>query len=350
MNDVQALVRVVQAAAKERQALAIRGGGSKDFYGRAMAGEVLDVTGQQGVVAYHPEELVLTVGAGTPLMTIQQLLGEHQQQLGFEPPMFGDTATIGGSIATALAGPARPYMGSVADFVLGVKCLSGRGEILRFGGQVMKNVAGFDVARLMVGSLGCLGILLEVSLKVLPCPPVQATVCCDEPATDSLARMNALAGQPIPLSAAAWVADKTYLRFSGVSAAVEAAIAAIAGEVVPNGAAFWQSLSEQQHAFFRPHAPLLRGTVAPATAMFASQLPQLLDWGGARRWYCGEQPLEFSAAVQRAGGYVTQFRNGARDGEVFASLTPPLLQLHRTLKHQFDPMGIFNPGRMYRAL
>ncbi|MEZ5590966.1 MAG: glycolate oxidase subunit GlcE [Gammaproteobacteria bacterium] len=250
----QQLSEQVQAAAAERTPLSIQGGASKSFYGRRDASNhpVLTLADYQGVISFEPTELTVTAAAGTPLVALEQTLAESNQQLPFEPPHFGPDATLGGTIACGLSGPARPYTGSARDFVLGMKIINGRGEILNFGGQVMKNVAGYDVSRLLTGSLGTLGVILEVSLKVLPRPAQELTLTqsCDE--AEAIDRFSRWAGKPYPISAAAYFDGTLYLRLAGAASAVTAAQASIGGDILADGATFWQALREQELAFSTP--------------------------------------------------------------------------------------------------
>ncbi len=355
-NIAEQLQQQVLAAQRASTPLAIYGGNSKAFYGREIIGQPISIAPHSGIIEYYPSELVITARAGTTLQEIIHLLDKNNQMLGFEPPIFSDSATLGGTIASGLCGPSRPFSGVMNHFVLGVKMLSGRGEILRFGGQVIKNVAGFDVSRLMVGSLGCLGILLEISLKVVPKPATELTMILEHADADvAIVLMNELAGKPMPISAAAWVDGKTRIRLSGSKAGVRNARQIVGGEVDSEGATFWHGIREQTHDFFNAHESggqlLIKNTVAPATKMFFPNKPQLIDWGGGLRWYlCHKPSPAFEDAVKSVNGYVTHFRNGDRKSEVFAPLSEAILKLHQRLKHQFDPQGILNAGRMYRAV
>ena len=346
----------VRASRQISEPMVITGGGSKAFYGREIIGEPVTVTDHTGVIDYHPTELVITARAGTPLREITKLLDENDQMLGFEPPAYSGSATLGGAIATGLSGPVRPYWGTAHHFVLGIKVLSGHGQVLQFGGKVIKNVAGFDVSRLMVGALGCLGILLEISLKVVPKPVSESTVVLDHAdADEGIDLMNSLAGKPLPISAAAWVDGKTRIRLSGSKAGVEEAADLIGDDVDHRGSEFWVDVREQTQTFFKQKQLLLRGSVAPSTSWFCKDEPQLIDWGGGLRWVSfkapvGEQENEFEAAVQAAGGHLTRFRNGNREGEVFAPLPPAIMKLNQRLKDEFDPERILNRGRMYKNL
>jgi glycolate oxidase FAD binding subunit len=339
----------------ERKPLQLRGGGSKDFYGGTLVGEVLDTRGYSGIVGYEPTELVITARAGTPLAELESALAARRQVLACEPPHFG-AATIGGAVAAGLSGPRRATAGSLRDFVLGVKLMDGEGRELNFGGQVMKNVAGFDVSRLVAGSLGTLGLILEVSIKVLPQPMAAATLCLELPQDKALEAMNRLAGLPLPLAASCWQDEVLTLRLSGAQSAVAAACARLGGERLAeaDAAEFWTALREQTAAFFAGDAPLWRLSLPSVTPPLDLPGPQLIEWGGAQRWLRGAVDVSrVRDAAARAGGHATLFRGG--DGEqraagVFAPLQPALLEVHRRLKQSFDPYGIFNPGRLYPEL
>jgi glycolate oxidase FAD binding subunit len=354
---VTALREAVREATATQAPLRIRAGGTKDFYGNATTGSVLDPRCYSGILAYEPSELVVTACAGTPLTQLENTLAEQGQMLAFEPPHFGSTATLGGCIASGLAGPRRtaygPCHGGVRDFVLGARMLDGRGEVLTFGGSVMKNVAGYDLARLLVGSLGVLGVILEVSVKVLPRPAVQLTLSFELEQQESLDRLNAWAGQPLPLSASMWHEGVLSVRLSGSRAAVTDARRRLGGELMDaSGAdAFWAEIREQTHPFFAGAEPLWRVSV-PSTVP-AQELPgtQLIEWSGALRWLRTSQAArEIRAAAQRGGGHATLFRGEPSCDEVFTPLSAPLMAVHRRLKSHFDPAGIFNPGRLYREL
>jgi glycolate oxidase FAD binding subunit len=353
MDDtIKAWAEQVRAAAASGGRLRPRGGGSKDFYGREPAGEVLDTRPYAGVVSYAPTELVITARAGTPLSELEATVAGAGQMLAFEPPHFGPGATLGGAVAAGLSGPRRAAAGALRDYVLGVTILDGRGEVLRFGGEVMKNVAGYDVARLVTGSLGTLGLILEVSLKVLPRPVAEATLAFELDAATALLRLNQWGGQPLPLSASAWQGGVLHVRLSGAAAAVEAARRRLGGEAVEEGAAvgLWPGLREHTAPFFRHAAPLWRLSL-PSTAPALPLGPQLVEWGGAQRWLVSDAPAEEIRRQAAAhGGHATLFRGGDRRGEVFTPLAPALLEIHRRLKRAFDPAGVFNPGRMYLEL
>ncbi|HEX2201517.1 MAG TPA: glycolate oxidase subunit GlcE [Gammaproteobacteria bacterium] len=349
---LQDLIDTVKEANDSCWPLRIIGGETKAFYGRAVEGQRLSVAKYQGIVAYEPTELVLTARAGTRLTEIEEVLAAQGQMLAFEPPHFGVTATLGGMVAVGLSGPRRPYVGAVRDFILGVKCLTGAEQIVSFGGQVMKNVAGFDVSRLMAGVLGTLGVLLEISLKVLPAPEHELTLQREATAQEAIAFMNRWAGQSLPLSAACHDGARLYLRLSGSYRGVTAASAKIGGERLTDGAIFWRDLREHRLAFFAPEQPpLWRLSVPPATPPLDLPGEQLIDWGGAQRWLRSHAAPELiRQAARDKGGHALVFRGGDRQAEVFSPLSPALEQMHRRLKQAFDPHRIFNPGRMYSYL
>jgi len=330
--------------------LRIRGGGSKDFYGGALHGELLEVGGYRGIVDYEPSELVLTARAGTPLSEIESTLKAHGQMLAFEPPHFGNTATFGGCIAAGLSGPRRATAGSARDFVLGVRVLDGKGDDLRFGGQVMKNVAGFDVSRLLTGSLGTLGVLLEISIKVLPIPFAETTLRFEHSAADAIALLNEWGGKPLPLSASAWQGGLLSVRLSGARAAVDAATMQLGGERLDRtiAEAFWQDIREQRDAFFATATPLWRLSLKSSTPPLNLAGSQLIEWGGSLRWIATDaDAATVREAARFGGGHATLFRGGDKACGVFQPLPAALLALHSKLKRSFDPAGIFNRGRLY---
>jgi glycolate oxidase FAD binding subunit len=346
----------IRAASADGRALRIRGGGTKDWYGQALEGEILDTRAHRGIIAYDPAELVITARAGTPLVEIEAALAANGQMLAFEPPHFGAQATFGGCIAAGIAGPRRASAGAARDFVLGAVLMNGHGEVLHFGGQVVKNVAGYDVSRLLAGSLGTLGLMLELSVKVLPAPQAEATLKFDMNGTDAVRKLNEWGGRPLPMTASAWRNGTLAVRLAGAEAAVKAARASLGGEVVDAVEAerFWAGLREQTDPFF--------ASIAPTAALWRLALPsiaeplqlpgaQLMEWGGAQRWWITEtdaQTVRISA--KQAGGHATMFRTGRdydRSAGVFTPLPAPLMKIHRGLKAAFDPARIFNRGRLY---
>jgi glycolate dehydrogenase FAD-binding subunit len=338
----------IREAAERGTPLRLRGGGSKDFYGNEPRGEILDTRGHAGIVSYEPTELVVTARCGTALSVLESTLQEKGQCLPFEPPHFG-AATVGGCVAAGLSGPRRASAGGLRDFVLGTKVVDGRGRVLSFGGQVMKNVAGYDVSRLLAGSLGTLGLIAEVSLKVLPVPPADLTLRLEATEARALDLMNGWAGQPLPVSAGAWHDGALTVRLSGAAPAVRAAAGKIGGQ--PVDSSFWAALREQTHAFFEGPEPLWRVAVSSAAAPLGLPGRQLIEWGGAQRWLksaAATGPMR--EAAKRAGGHATLFRSSGTAAEVFTPLDPVLMRLHRELKKAFDPAGILNPGRLYAEL
>lgn len=350
------LVDAVREAAAIERPLCIRGGGTKDFHGGPMLGAPLDTRALRGVSAYEPTELVVTVRAGTPLAELEALLAEQNQCLPFEPPRLAPGGTVGGMVASGLAGPARAAVGSVRDYLLGATLLNGKGEVLSFGGQVMKNVAGYDVSRLLAGSMGVLGVICEVSLKVLPRAPATRTLRFDMDQTNALRHLNEWAGQALPLNASAWWDGTLVLRLQGAEAAVEAATRRLGGEAIePNLAAgFWTGLRDQQDEFFTGAAPaiaagatLWRLSVPPTAPRLSLPGEQLIEWGGAQRWLISTAPPEMLRdAAQEVGGHAAMFRGGDRTQGAWAPLSPPLKRIHRELKRAFDPAGIFNRQRL----
>lgn len=354
---LSALGEQIRAAAAEGTCLRVRAGGTKDFYGNAPRGTPLDPRALRGIVSYEPAELALSVRAGTPLAEVEDTLAERGQMLAFEPPHFGTEATIGGAVASGLAGPRRASAGftygGVRDFVLGAKLLDGRAQLLSFGGMVMKNVAGYDVARLLAGSLGALGVIVEVSLKVVPAPTLQVTLRFATAEAAALAQLNRWAGLPLPLSASAWHQDRLWLRLAGSGAAVAAAAQTLAGERVeePEAAEFWQQVREQTHPYFAGETPLWRLSLPGTAPPLELDEPQFIEWGGALRWLRSDRPAaELRALAQKLGGHATRFRGAGRMQDAFTPLSAPLASIHRRLRAQFDPDGIFDAGRLIQGL
>ena len=362
---IASLADRVRSAAADRAPLRIRGGSSKDFYGQALTGELLDTAALAGVTSYEPSELVVTAGAGTPLVELETLLAAHGQCLPFEPPHFGGNATVGGMVASGLSGPARASAGAVRDYVLGLQLINGKGEHLTFGGQVMKNVAGYDVSRLMAGAMGTLGLITEVSIKVLPVAPAEAILRFECSQAQALQRLTTWGGQPLPLNACCWLEENgtgtLYLRLRGAIAAVEAAcktLAASGGERKANVASDWDACRDQTLPWFTERSDaqdLWRLSVPQTAPVLDLPEPPLIEWHGALRWVraTAEQARGVRDAAAAAGGHATLFRAAARGGSSLArfdTLKPPLYRIHLQLMHEFDPAGIFNPGRMYPGL
>ncbi|MFD1190218.1 glycolate oxidase subunit GlcE [Phenylobacterium conjunctum] len=323
--------------------LRIAGAGTKAWYGRAVVGEVLDLTGHSGIVDYDPSELVVTARAGTPLAEIEAAIAAHGQMLAFEPPAFG---TLGGAVATGLAGPRRPFTGAVRDYVLGVRVLDGRGDVLRFGGTVFKNVAGFDAFRLMSGAHGTLGVILDVSLRVTPRPRVEVSLAFDMAGGPARDWVTGLMVRPLPLSGAFHDGERLHLRLSGGEAAVSQAAAELGGEA--EGLELWSVLRDLKHPALA--GPVLWRIALPQTADIPALEGRLAwDWGGGQVWLSAEaaDPQVWTKAAA-AGGHATLIRGGK--DQVFQPLEPALFKLHQRIKAALDPAGILNPGRMHEGL
>lgn len=342
----------IAAAGADNGNLCIRGAGTKDWYGQMLQGESLDMRSYNGIVAYDPTELVITARCGTPLPEIETALAERNQMLAFEPPHFGPDPTIGGVVASGLSGPRRQAVGALRDFMLGVVLMDGKGNVLRFGGQVMKNVAGYDISRLLAGSMGTLGLILEVSLKVLPKPFAETSVRFEMKQDDAIRCLNEWGSQPLPISASAWHDGKLTVRLSGARSALGAAQQKMPGIAVPEADAFWIAMREQTNGFFTSGTGCATGiwrlSVPSGTPPLALPGEQLIEWGGAQRWIKTDaDAVIIRAEAEKIGGHATLFRSGDKRAGVFHPLAPAVAKIHRNLKNAFDPCGIFNPGRMY---
>ncbi|HKJ94391.1 MAG TPA: glycolate oxidase subunit GlcE [Gammaproteobacteria bacterium] len=351
----EGITEAVRDAVEAGTPLCIRGGGTKDFYGRAGSGEPLNTTAHRGIVNYEPTELVLTARAGTPLLEIERALAAEGQMLSFEPPHFDgeEAATLGGAVACGLSGPRRAFGGALRDMVLGTRVINGRGKVLRFGGEVMKNVAGYDVSRLMAGALGTLGVILEVSLKVLPRPPAENSLTLECPPEDTFARAEGWLRQGIPVSGTFHDGQHLHVRLSGTESAVESGTRAVGGERVDDAPAFWRRVRDQQLPFFDTESgpPLWRIALPPGSELPAIEGPCALEWAGKLAWVrSGASPGDIRHEAERLGGHATLFRGGDREGDIFHPLSKTVAALHERLKASFDPDGIFNPGRLYNGL
>lgn len=345
IDDSERLVDHVQRAIARRQQLRIRGGDSKAFLGRSVEGEDIDTRSHRGIVSYEPSELVITARAGTPLAELNAILDEAGQMLPCEPPTFGESATIGGVVATGLSGPRRPWAGSVRDFVLGCRIVTGEGKHLRFGGQVMKNVAGYDVSRLMSGSFGCLGLITEVSMKVLPKPRETRCVSLALEAGEAMRELASWRKAALPVSGACHVDGRLHVRLEGGTGSVRAAVDRIGGDHAD--APFWSDLRDQRLSFFGDERPLWRLSLPNATPLIDMPGDVMLDWGGAQRWLKSEASADVIRGIaSAAGGHATCFMP-SRAVDPFHPLAAPLVRFHRQLKKRLDPHGVFNPGRMY---
>ncbi|MDM4768225.1 glycolate oxidase subunit GlcE [Pelomonas sp. SE-A7] len=360
MTQTEAIQQLQQRVLAASGPFEITGHGSKRFYGGSPGGELMSTEGLNGLVSYEPSELVVTALAGTPLVDLEMLLASQGQQLAFEPPRFEGRGTVGGMVAAGLAGPSRANAGGVREHVLGATLLNGKGELMSFGGTVMKNVAGYDVSRLLAGSLGVLGLIVEVSLKVLPLPRVQATLRFEMDQAKALEQLNRWGGQPLPLSASAWWDGALVLRLAGSEGAVRSAFHKLGGELIPDSLAqpFWQGLRDQRDEFFvgaeravAAGARLWRLSVPQTAPVLSLSGEQLIEWGGAQRWVTTTAPAgQLREAAASVGGHATLYRSLDKSPGVFAPLSPPLARIHKQLKLAFDPRGLFSPGRLYPDL
>lgn len=355
------MIDQVMTARASVKPLTIQGGGTKRFYGEpahaALNGGVLDVSAYRGVINYQPSELVVTARAGTPLAEIEALLASNRQMLAFEPPRFGAASTIGGCVAAGLSGPRRMMAGSLRDFVLGATLLDASGTVLRFGGEVMKNVAGYDVSRLLAGSLGIFGPMLEVSLKVAPLPLAEQTLELQLDEAGALACFNAWRNKPLPVSATAWQAEDGLgvlrVRISGSEPALASARRTLGGERMDaeKAAAWWDSLRDQTHSFFQAR-PLWRLALPPTTPTLGLG-NMLIEWNGGLRWL-GDEEIEpdfVRKAAQLHGGHATLYRYEDTPAvPVFHPVAAAVGAISQRLKQEFDPTGMFNPGRLFREL
>ena len=346
------IVAAVRAAAAAGTPLSIEGSGSKRFMGRAVQAEPLATSAHRGILGYAPTELTLTARAGTPLAEIRQALAGNGQYLPFDPPAFGENATLGGTIACGLSGPRRPYAGAARDYVLGTRIVNGSGELLRFGGEVMKNVAGYDLSRLMTGAMGTLGVLLDISLKVLPEPGAQRTLSFELSAQEAIRRANEWAARPLPLTAVAHVDGRMLVRLSATAGGVEHAARMLGGEPLADDDDFWRDWREHRHAFFAGDAPLWRLSVPATSAPLELSGESAIDWGGALRWLRSDLPAEtIRALTGGVGGHATLLRAGPAGNETpFHPLPEGLHRLHQRLKASLDPQRVLNRGRMYADL
>lgn len=345
------LQQQVQQACAEKQPLSIQGGNSKAFYGHPVTGNVLDTSQHQGIVNYEPTELVLTARAGSLLSDIENELAANNQMLAFEPPYFSSHATLGGAIASGLAGPKRPWGGSPRDLVLGCKLLDGQGQTLDFGGEVMKNVAGYDVSRLMAGAHGTLGVLLEVSLKILPKPANDVSLVLTMPRDQAVEKMRELMISTAPLSGLCHLDDQLHIRLSGNSASVKTWQSKIGGEINQETPHFWQQLRDHQLPFFHHQKALWRLSLAPATPRLDCETEVLTDWAGAQRWIYSDSDIdEIREQAAKVGGHATLFRHDDPNIAMFHPLDAVQQKFHLQLKQQFDPQNILNPKRFYNWL
>lgn len=352
LNIQQDLQMQIASASANGVPVRIVGGNSKAFYGHSVEAMNIDVSGHSGVIDYDPAELVITLRAGCKLKDVEALLTEKNQMFGFEPPHFTEEATIGGMIATGLTGPRRVFSGAIRDFILGVKLLNGRGEIVNFGGRVIKNVAGFDVSRLMVGALGTLGVLLEVSIRVIPRFETEMTLAFEHAGAQShIDWINQHRGLPYPMSASLWYQGQTKIRLSGSQQGVASACQQLGGEDNADDEV-WSELKEQSHSFFENTKTIARVSVPSVEPDFITANPQLIEWGGAQRWIdASQKPLDsLRNRAESHRGTVCAYRGYDQHTAMFHHPTDAIMKLHRHLKSSFDPASILNPGRLYAGL
>lgn len=349
-NDItQELHDQVLMAIDHKQAIAPCGSDSKAFYGNETTAKPLSTMQHTGIVAYEPSELAVTVRAGTRTCELETLLAEHGQKLAFEPPCLSPDSTIGGAVAAGLSGPSRPWLGAVRDHMLGTRLITGHGKLTHFGGQVMKNVAGYDVSRLMAGSLGTLALILEVSLKVVPIADKEITLALEMPESDAMELGIRLRQDAMPLTASCYFDGCLYLRLGGASSAVKQAMQKIGGELLPNPEQLWNALRNQTHEFFQQYdRPLWRISCPPATQVISRlEGNSLIEWSGAQRWIYSNIPVNMIRSIaEKHKGHATLYRGRLPGVSAFAPQPQELLHMQKRLKQALDPHGIFNPGRM----
>ena len=348
MNEIETkLCDEIKTAFLEKTPLEILGNETKsDIIGRKITGKPLHIKKLTGIVSYDPAELVLTVKAGTLIQEINEVLNKNNQYLSFEPPTFNGKATIGGTLAANLSGPARPWSGSIRDMTLGVKIINGRGELLRFGGQVMKNVAGYDLSRFQAGALGTLGVLTEISLKVLPKPEKHITMTMPISQADALKKINEISGTTLPISGAVWYQDVLYCRFSGYFE-ISHLTKVMNGTLLEDSEQFWIQVAEHTHSFFKNADKLWKISVSNATYLNPTSNQSFIDWGGATRWIANSEENEIEKIANNLNGHYLLYKGGDRQSEVRQKLPIILQNIHKKLKLAMDPTGIMNPGKLY---
>jgi glycolate oxidase FAD binding subunit len=348
MTAIADLQDRVRAAVDAERPLCIAGGNSKRDFGREQQGDQLAMSAWSGVVDYQPSELVITVRSGTAIAELRQILAEENQVLAGEPPEFAGKATVGGTLACNLSGPARPWYGSIRDQVLGVRMINGKAEHLRFGGQVMKNVAGYDVSRLQAGAMGTLGILTEVTLKVIPKPEATITVRRTIGAGDALQAMNRICSTPLPVSGACWNAGELHVRLAGPASVIAAAADEIDGDILPDEDGFWSRLREMELPFFTEADDLWCVSLRSTHDHFMPDENWLIDWRGARRWLAASCDRDTLVRQAGEGGIeIWQLRGAEQGADVFPERSDAYRKMLLRLKRALDPAGVFNPGRLY---
>lgn len=349
-DQTDSLHSQVSRFVENEQHIQICAGDSKAFYAQQKFGERLDTKNHSGIVNYEPTELVLTARCGTPLSEIENTLAEQNQMLAFEPPHFTEHSTFGGCLAAGLSGPRRPFVGAVRDFTLGMKIINGKAEVLKFGGEVIKNVAGYDLSRLFVGSLGTLGLILDASVKVLPKPETEITLSFELTQRASISRINKLCLTNLPINASCFDGQQLRIRLSGTKIAIDAAKTRLGGELLEQHTAFWQNIKNHQHDFFKTDKRIWRISLSPSAPPLEIAGEQMNEWRGALRWLCSdESPEKIRALVAEHNGHATIFKNAQKDDLVFEPLSGKLHQLNMNIKLAMDPKGLFNQGTMYES-
>jgi len=347
-EHIQSLCESIKEAYSAEQALLIQGGNSKAFYGNKISTKPLDVTANKGIIEYEPSELFITALGGTLLSDIESTLDAHDQMLAFEPAHFSTSATIAGTVACGLSGPRRPYAGSIRDCVLGTHIINGKGEYLEFGGKVMKNVAGYDVSRLMCGAFGTLGVITQVSLKVIPTPQSEITLAIECSETEALTNMNNWAQTQIPITATFFIDGTLYVRMSGLDKVTKKIHNEFGGERIESSQSFWNSIKNHHSEFFQTSDPLWRCIVPNNTPPLSISGDSCMEWNGGLRWIkTTEDSEQIKNSCQLARGYASLFRSESKPTDCLAPVNPNLQKLHLNLKNAFDPKRILNPGRMY---
>lgn len=340
--------QTIREAAAKKSPLNICAGNTKNFYGNSSSGETFDVSQYQGIIDYEPSELFITARCGTTLKQIETELDNHNQMLAFEPPHFGEQATIGGTVACGLSGPRRPYAGAMRDNMLGVHIINGEGHYLRFGGQVMKNVAGYDVSRAMCGALGTLGVIMQVSLKVIPKPETEITLQIETPESQALSTLHQLSQSSLPISATFIENNSLYLRLAGLESSIQKTKLELDAKQINESNDFWHTVKEQQRDYFKSAKPLWRINVPNNAPAIDLEETMLIEWNGGLRWLSSllDDTL-IRSKIQQLGGHATLFKSENKSADCFSELSPEVKTLHTNLKNAFDPLHIINPGRMY---
>lgn len=344
----QTLCEAVRKASENRQPLQIQGNGSKNFYGPPGTGETLSTAELSSIVAYEPSELFITARAGTLLSEVEAALDDANQILPFEPPQYGRQATIGGTVACGLSGPRRPYSFAMRDCILGTRLINGKGEHLTFGGQVVKNVAGYDVSRFMCGAMGTLGVITEISLKTIPKPESEITLAYEQPFEQALDFMQRLLQTNLPVTASYYENNRLYLRIAGNENVIDKVKQRLGGEQLDDNKQLWHSVKEHQRDFFESDKNLWRCMVPVNCGALSINGESVFEWNGGLRWYTSDDDMQSVMKITKsAGGYATLFRAKSSQAHRFAEPATALKKLHLKLKQAFDPGNILNPGRMY---